>query len=38
MSPESVSLAASGDDERPAPDNALPVVERLARDLTGRRP
>ena len=27
-----------GDDERRAPANALPVVERLARDLMGRRP
>jgi hypothetical protein len=27
-----------GDDERRALDNALLVVEQLARDLTGRRP
>jgi hypothetical protein len=31
-------LERPGDDERRAPDIALPVVERLARDLTGRRP
>ena len=30
-------IERAGDDERRAPGNALPVVDRLARDLTGRR-
>jgi hypothetical protein len=37
-SAHSLLIQRAGDDERRALGNALLVVERLARDLTGRRP